>query len=146
MSAETTRAAGCPSGRAAGHDPKTARPLASLRSAYPLAMIWFGRHTRRWWALVATASGDRLLEASTPAGMAADLGKRYPARATRAARLTRPQPSPAGRPGPAFTSHLAPASGQARSTASSAGRAATSRPWRPPAVKGRDTCERPQQP
>ena len=38
-----------------------------LRHRFPTVPVWFGEHTRHWWALAA----DRLVEAGTPQELAA---------------------------------------------------------------------------
>lgn len=38
--------------------------VAELRYRYPGCVVWFGQHTRRWWALTRDLLGaDRLVEA-----------------------------------------------------------------------------------
>lgn len=45
--------------------------VARLRSAFPGVPLWFGFHTRRFWALVVHAGYPRLVEATTPQKLAA---------------------------------------------------------------------------
>ncbi|MBA9002109.1 hypothetical protein [Thermomonospora cellulosilytica] len=51
------------------------RQAAELRARFPAALIHYGEHTGRWWAMV--RDHDSLLEAETPAGLARLLTDHY---------------------------------------------------------------------
>ncbi|RAY16820.1 hypothetical protein DPM19_01240 [Actinomadura craniellae] len=44
-----------------------ASAVRELRARFPAAVVWFGPFTGRWWAMVGTDHGPRLVEAITPA-------------------------------------------------------------------------------
>jgi DNA-binding XRE family transcriptional regulator len=49
-------------------DPQTAR--RRLADQFPTITIWYGSHTRRWWAIVLAIGRWRLIEADTPTELA----------------------------------------------------------------------------
>lgn len=49
--------------------------LVRLRLAFPGVPVWFGLHTRRFWALVVHAGFPRLVEAITPRELAAAISR-----------------------------------------------------------------------
>lgn len=48
-----------------------ARALASLKSKFPAAVIWFGRATEHWWAVADAGRRAQLLEAESPSALTA---------------------------------------------------------------------------
>ncbi|MFC5754985.1 hypothetical protein [Actinomadura rugatobispora] len=45
--------------------------MEELREQFPGVLLWFGLHTRMFWALVQVADSPRLVEAITPQELAA---------------------------------------------------------------------------
>jgi hypothetical protein len=52
------------------NEPPAADDLAGLRAQFPGVPLWFGLHTRMFWALVQVAGSPRLVEAITPQELA----------------------------------------------------------------------------
>ena len=82
------------------------RALASLEGKFPTAVIWYGRATRRWWAMAGAGRHVRLLEAESPSALTVALARldivgpprpdsRGPA-PTRPQAALRPSPTPSG--------------------------------------------------
>jgi hypothetical protein len=44
---------------------------AVLERRFPGVVAWYGRSTRRWWAMVSAGGTDRLIEAASPDELAA---------------------------------------------------------------------------
>jgi hypothetical protein len=57
------------------HTQDIARTLASLKSKFPAAVIWFGRATGRWWAMAGAGCRAQLLEAESPSALTAALAR-----------------------------------------------------------------------
>jgi anti-sigma regulatory factor (Ser/Thr protein kinase) len=93
-------AAGGPPPQESGYGPDVASAVASLNSAYPLAAVWFGQTTRRWWAMLTTRSGDQLLEAPSCDEMAVALSRAHPPPSGPAAHPENWMPSPGPRRSP----------------------------------------------
>ncbi len=53
----------------AGHTAPVHGIADRLSAAFPGAVVWFGLHTRRWWALTWLDGGWRLIDAPTPDGL-----------------------------------------------------------------------------
>mgnify|MGYP001450168139 CR=1 FL=1 len=51
--------------------PLAALAVEELRKQFPDVPLWFGLHTRSFWALVQVAGSPRLVEAITPQELAA---------------------------------------------------------------------------
>jgi hypothetical protein len=68
-------ACGGPPPQDSGYGPEVAAALAPVQDAFASAVIWFGQTTGRWWAQVATASGDLLVEGSSPGDLYAKLAR-----------------------------------------------------------------------
>jgi hypothetical protein len=52
-----------------GDDPEpgaVAATVAALQRQFPGVVVWYGRTTARWWALLPPAEQGHLLEAATP--------------------------------------------------------------------------------
>jgi hypothetical protein len=71
------------------------RAVASLEGKFPAAIIWFGRATGHWWAMVGAGRRARLLEAESPSALTAALAHLYiaglPRPDSRGPAPTRPQ-------------------------------------------------------
>ena len=71
------------------------RVLASLEGRFPAAVIWFGRTTGHWWALVGEERSAQLLEAESPGALTVALARLYiaglPRPDSRGPAPTRPQ-------------------------------------------------------
>ncbi len=47
-------------------EPNAEATAAALRRRFPGAVVWFGRFTRHWWAVVPVADRFRLFEGASP--------------------------------------------------------------------------------
>ncbi|GAA2456965.1 hypothetical protein GCM10010191_90670 [Actinomadura vinacea] len=65
---------GPPEAMARGPD-EIAAITKDLRRRFPGVFLWYGVHTSHWWAAVFWGRSGRLVEATTPEGLAWELGK-----------------------------------------------------------------------
>lgn len=74
------------------------RPVSTLRrqpwnAGFPGAIVWYGRETGRWWALLPVDEWRHLIEATTPEHLAPAIGA---ARSCMATMKTNPEMAAAG--------------------------------------------------
>ncbi|ROO82940.1 hypothetical protein EDD29_0427 [Actinocorallia herbida] len=72
------------------HNPSVLEALAYLRLRFPATTIWFGNHTRSFWALTETG----FIEAPTPVALVQALQRTFPTRGTAPVPRLRPYARP----------------------------------------------------
>ncbi|MFC4906410.1 hypothetical protein [Actinomadura gamaensis] len=65
-SGRSVAVSGSPQGVARAEMERERSAVAAVQARHPGAMVWFGAHTGRWWAVL----GGCLVEADDPAGLA----------------------------------------------------------------------------